>query len=84
MSEILGYRSVYHSKVLAVAVKKVDGRVDDKIQYAWVVYIKDCPGQRHADEVEDVRKWGGKVSKDLARLLFPQIARAARKWRYDG
>ena len=76
MSEIVSYRSVFSHTVLAVAVKRVDGRrrdTDNSLIYAWQVLIKGVPGYSHEREAQSVKDHGTKVPEDFARMLFPGI-----------
>ena len=63
-STMMRYRAL-DSKVLAVAVKRVEG--------AWCAYIGAVPGDNHGREVEQVFKWGSKLSEDVAKAIFPGV-----------
>ena len=67
MSEIIGYRAL-DSKVLCVAVKRVEG--------AWCAYIAAVPGESHQAELEDAKNHGNKLPEDVALAVFPQFKEA--------
>lgn len=71
MSEIADWRAL-HQKVLVVAVKRIPGE--------WCVYIKNVPGERHIDELGEVKKWGAKLNEDIALALFPQFEGTPYAW----
>ena len=74
MSEIVRYRSVFSHTVLAVAVKRVDGRKENgDILYCWQALIKGVPGWDHSQEAQSVKDYGAKVPEAFARMLFPSI-----------
>lgn len=60
------YIAVADATILAVAVVHV-GLCE------WVVYIHGVAGINHDHEWLDVRRHGSKVSKAMAKLLFPQM-----------
>lgn len=63
---ILAYRAL-SSRVLVVA--SVNQPVGD-----WAAYVDAVPGMNHDDEIFEVGRTGSKLRKDLAELLFPEIA----------
>ena len=87
MSEVLAWDTVFSSKIMAVAIKRVDGRDSEtrELLYCWSVLIKDVPGNNHAAEVELVTAWGNKTSLEFATLIFPRVATMAKKehWRFE-
>ena len=58
------YRAL-SQRVLAVAK---EGYVDD-----WACYIDAVEGNNHEAEVEEVYRYGAKVSKEIAEVLFPNF-----------
>ncbi len=67
MSEIRDYRAL-SSKVLAVAtVTECVGE--------WRVYIEAVPGKNHELEAKLVASHGTKQPEELAKCLFPALAR---------
>lgn len=69
---MLRYRAL-DRQVLIVAV--VNTIVGD-----WSAYIGAVPGECHEDEYEEVAAYGTKLSKELATVLFPDLAKKY-KWR---
>jgi hypothetical protein len=64
---------VLDQNVLAVAVQ--GGAGDD-----WAAYVGAVDGMSHDVEAEGAMRTGSKLRSDVARLLFPEFARAY-KWR---
>ena len=54
-----------HYDVLVVAV---EGHNHD-----WAAYIKAVPGENHDEEWMEVYHHGGKLSEEVANLLFPSF-----------
>ena len=82
MSEVLKYRTLGY-KVMAVAIKRVDGRDPDtkEVVYAWQALIKDVPGWCHKDEIQSVVDHGYKLPYDIATVLFPRISKLGLTYR---
>jgi hypothetical protein len=62
----------YERRVLdwqVIAVASINVAVGD-----WTAYIGAVPGKDHTVEWITVRSSGGKLSEDMANLLFPSIA----------
>lgn len=62
MSEIVNWKAL-DINVLVVAVKRVEGY--------WCAYIKNCLGDNHEKELEEVKSWGSKLSEKIALAIFP-------------
>jgi hypothetical protein len=60
-------------RVLVVAV------VNDEIK-DWAAYIDAVPGVSHDKEKDEVGRTGTKISFQLAKVIFPGVAREY-KWR---
>lgn len=60
------------SKVLVIARTRIEG--------TWAAYIGAVDGIRHEEEWEKVAACGTKISKDLAKLLFPDFADISYAW----
>ncbi len=59
-------RVALNRDVLAVAKTRIEGQ--------WGAYIGAVSGANHDDEQEQVLREGGKLSPEVARVLFPQFA----------
>lgn len=71
MSEIINWKAL-DLHVPVVAVKRVEG--------CWCAYIKNCPGDNHERELEEVKKWGSKLSKETALTIFPMYEEIPYAW----
>lgn len=58
------------NKVLAVAV--ISYKNEKKI-LDWAVYIDAVPGMSHRKEYMKVARYGAKLSKEIAKVLFPNL-----------
>ena len=61
MSKLLNWRAL-DTKVLVVAVKRVEG--------TWCAYIGAVPGESHEEELQQVKDYGSKLSKEVADAVF--------------
>ncbi len=73
MSEKIVRRIALSKRVLAIAI------VNDEIK-DWAAYIDAVPGVSHDREKDEVGRTGTKLSFQLAKVLFPEVARD-HKWR---
>jgi len=71
MSELADWIAL-DQKVIVVAVKRIPGE--------WCAYIKNVPGQRHIDELEEVKSWGSKLHERIALAIFPQFEGTPYAW----
>ena len=62
MSKIINWKAL-DRQVLVVAVKRIPGE--------WCAYIKNCPGENHEKELEEVKAWGSKLREEIALTIFP-------------
>ena len=53
-------------RVLAVATTRVEG--------SWCAYIDAVPGNCHAEEADDVLRYGDKLPEPVARIIFPSFS----------
>lgn len=71
MSEIVNWKAL-DKNVLVVAVKRVTGE--------WAAYIKNTPGDNYEKELENVKRWGSKLSEGIARVIFPMYQEYDYAW----
>jgi len=71
------YRQVaLASKVLVVAVINLK---EDRTIFDWTAYIDAVPGIAHTEEYIAVAKFGSKLPRQVAQILFPNLS--INKWR---
>jgi hypothetical protein len=73
MTEKIIQKCSLDKRVIAVAI------VNDEIK-DWAAYIDAVPGVSHDREKDEVGRTGTKLSYQLAKVLFPGVAREY-KWR---
>jgi len=71
VSEIINWKAL-HTKVLVVAVKRVEGY--------WVAYIKNVPGESHERELDEVKAYGAKLMESIALAIFPMYEGIPYAW----
>lgn len=72
--KILRWRAL-HYKVMVVAVDRSHEHPD-----LWCAYIKDVPGDRHTDEIQEAAAHGDKLPRDIAEAIFPSFKGRPYAW----
>ena len=65
--KIINWRPL-HQRVMVVAVDR-----SHEQPRLWCAYIKDCPGWKHTDELQDVAAYGNKLPREIAEAIFPSM-----------